>query len=442
MPVREIDAPPRVLRPTELQAALDATQRAAARLKTRSVDEVLAPLDRVIAAWQEPDSAWQQRAQAALPAATGFSPAMIRHGLPLLLAPLQSDAVRALLREELGDPRVLDAPHGGRRAVGPSLITHVLSGNIPGLAATPIVLSLAIKSAALIKAAAGDPTFPALFAASVREIDAELAECLVVTHWEGGDTAFESVAFGAADLVVASGSDAAIAAIAARAPRRFIGHGHKVSFAAIGRECLMDRDAAQRLARQLAYDISLWDQHGCLSPQLCYLEAGARLTPEEFARLLGTALDHFATELPPRTLSLEEKAAVLRFRQASEWQETHRLLVSTDSTAWTISVEPNAEFVPSCSHRCIRLKVVRRLADLATVLVPQRHHLEAAGLAVGAERVDDVTAMLAAAGVHRICALGMMQTPTLAWRQSGRLRVGEWVDWVGVEAVVGERAGA
>jgi hypothetical protein len=288
--VRDIDATPRALSPTELQVALDAARRAAARLKARSIDEVLVPLDRVIAAWLEPNSAWQQRAQAVLPAATGFSQAMIRHGLPLLLAPLRIDAVRGLLREELGDFRVLDAARGGRRAVGPSLIAHVLSGNIPGLAAAPIVLSLAVKSAALIKAAAGDPIFPALFAASLREIDAELAECLVVTRWDGGDAGFEGVAFAAADLVVASGSDAAIAAIAARVPRRFIGHGHKVSFAAIGRECLALPDAALRLARHLAYDMSLWDQHGCLSPQLCYVETGASVTPEDFAGLLGDAL--------------------------------------------------------------------------------------------------------------------------------------------------------
>lgn len=433
MAVADIAAPPRALDPCELQAALDAAQHAAARLKARSLDEILAPLDRVITGWLEPDSAWRQRAQTVLPAATGFSPAMICHGLPLLLAPLRSDGVRGLLCQELGDSRVLDTPHGGLRAVGPTLMAHVLSGNIPGLAAAPIVLSLAIKSATLIKAAAGDPVFPALFAASVRAIDAELAECLVVTRWDGGNAAFEDVAFAAADLVVASGSDAAITAIAARVPRRFIGHGHKVSFVAIGSECLAFPHVAERLARHLAYDVSLWDQHGCLSPQLCYVEGGVGVTLEEFARLLGDALDHFAQELPPRALSLEEKAAVLRFRQASEWQETHTLLASSDSTAWTISVEPNAAFVPSCLNRCIRLKLVDSLTDLATALAPHRRHLEAAGLAVGPERMDDVTAMLAAAGVHRICPVGTMQTPTLAWRQSGRPRVAEWVDWVGIE---------
>ena len=433
MAVHDTTAEPLELSPPELRGAIDAARLAAARLKGRPVEQVLAALDQVIVNWLQPDSEWRARAQQVLPATTGFSREMIHHGLPLVLEPLRGEAVRALIESELGDQRIVDAVHGGRRAVGPGLIAHVLSGNIPGLAAAPIVLSLALKSAVLIKSAAGDRAFPALFAASIRDVDPELAQCLVVTHWRGGEAAIEEVAFGAADLVVASGSDAAIAAIAGRVPGRFIGHGHKVSFAVIGRECLSDDAAAHDLARRLAYDVALWDQHGCLSPQLCYIESDGAVTPDQFAALLADALEHSARELPARTLSLDEKAAVLRFRQATEWCTTRTLLASDGSTDWTISIEPDAEFLPSCLNRCIRLKVIRSVTDLVAALAPHRHHLEAAGTAVGAERTAAITDMLATAGVHRICPLGTMQTPTLAWRQSGRPRVAEWVDWIGVE---------
>ena len=431
--VHDAAAEPLELSPPQLRGAIDTARLAAARLKGRPVEQVLAALDRVIVNWLQPDSEWRQQALQALPATTGFSREMIDHGLPLLLEPLRGEAVRALMESELGSHRVVDEVHGGRRAIGPGLIAHVLSGNIPGLAAAPIVLSLALKAAALIKSAAGDRAFPALFAASIRDADPELAECLVVTHWRGGDAPTEEVAFDAADLIVASGSDAAIAAIAERARSRFIGHGHKVSFAVIGRECLSDAAAAHDLALQLAYDVALWDQHGCLSPQLCYIEADDPVTPEHFAGLLADALAHFAEELPPKTLSLDEKAAVLRFRQATEWCTRHTLLASDKSTDWTISIEPDAEFLPSCLNRCIRLKVVRNLTDLVAALALHRHHLEAVGVAVGAERAAAITDMLATTGVHRLCPLGTMQTPTLAWRQSGRPRLAEWVEWIGVE---------
>lgn len=415
------------LNPGQLRAAIDVAQRAAARLRLRPVDAVLASIDRVIATWLEPDSAWRRRAEQALPGATGFSQPMIRHGLPLLLEPLRARAIGALLDDELGDRTILDARAQDCRAIGPALITHVLSGNIPGLAAAPIVLSLALKSAALVKSAAGDPVFPALFAASMREVDEELAQCLVVTHWRGGDTAIEEVAFSAADTVVASGSDASIAAIGSRVRGRFIGHGHKVSFAVIGAECLGDAAAAHDLAHRLAYDVSLWDQQGCLSPQLCYVEAGSSVTLEQFAGLLAEALASFALELPPRTLSIEEKAEILRFRQTTEWHGARTLRASAHSTDWTVSIEPDAEFLPSCLNRCIRLKVVGDVVALGAALAPHRPHLEAVGLAVGARRAVSISDVLTASGVHRICPIGTMQMPTLAWRQSGRPRVAEWV---------------
>ena len=437
--VHDTTAEPLELSPPELRVAIDAARLAAARLRGRPVEEVLAALDQVIVKWLQPDSEWRQRAQQVLPATTGFSPEMIHHGLPLLLEPLRAEAVRVLMESELGDQRVVDEVHVGRRAIGPGLIAHVLSGNIPGLAAAPIVLSLALKSAVLIKSATGDRRFPMLFAASIRDVDPELAQCLVVTHWRGGEAAMEEVAFSMADLVVASGSDAAIAAIAKRVPGRFIAHGHKVSFAVIGRECLGNAAAAHDLALRLAYDVALWDQHGCLSPQLCYIESDGTVTPDQFAALLADALANSARELPARTLSFDEKAAVLRFRQATEWCTTRTLLTSNESTDWTISIEPDAEFLPSCLNRCIRLKVIRSVTDLVTALAPHRHHLEAVGMAVGAERAAAITDMLVTTGVHRICPLGTMQTPTLAWRQGGRPRVAEWVEWVGVEPVEHER---
>jgi acyl-CoA reductase LuxC len=423
----------------QVRAALARVRdRACEHLRGRSVDDVLAVIDRVVANWLRPDYHLRRQAEQELPALTGFSPQMIRHGLPRLLAPLRATAVRMLLDAELGDHRVLDALHGAQRARGPGLILHVLSGNIPGLAAAPILLSLALKSAVAVKCAAGDPLFPCLFAASIAEVDAQLGQCVLAARWKGGDGAIEPEAFEAADLVVASGSDTAVAAIAARVSGRFIGYGHKISFAIIAHECLTGRRQAHDLAERLAYDVSLWDQQGCLSPQLCYIEADGGMTPMEFAQLLAERLSRSAHELPPRTLTFEEKADVLRFRQDAEWrQDGGALLTSANGTDWSVSIEPNAEFAPSALNRCIRLKVIGNLSELGGALVGHRRHLEAAGIAVGAARVAELVEGLAACGVHRICPIGMMQQPPLSWRQGGRPRVADWVEWTGADEGVG-----
>jgi hypothetical protein len=429
------------LTPAQLHDAIDAACAAGMRsLRARSVDEILQVLDRVAANWLRPDYHLRQAAEQLLPLATGYSPAMVHHGLPMLLLPLRAAPLQALLDAELGDRRGLDQVRGGRRVVGPRFSTHVVPGNIPGLSALPMLATLALKSAVLVKTAAGDPIMPGLLAASLAEEDEELGRCVLVANWQGGDRALEEVAFGYADVVLASGSDQAIAAIAGAVRRRFIGHGHRISFAAIGRERLRDGAAVQLLADRLAYDVSLWDQQGCLSPQLCYLETGGDIAPTHFAGLLAHALAEYARALPPRRLGLEEKAQVLRFRQEAEWRraggEGASVYASVDSAEWSISVEQDAEFLPSCLNRCIRLKVVESLEEIPDAVAAHRRHLEAAGVAVGGERLAAAVEMLAASGVHRVCPIGAMQQPPLSWPQGGRPRIGDWVEWMRVEGGV------
>jgi hypothetical protein len=401
-----------------------ALRLARARLRRRGIDDVLRALQRAHDDWTKTGSEQRRRAEELLPAVTGFSAAMVRHALPRLLDPLGSDAIRDLLAAELCSSK-------GRSPVVPGLLLHILSGNIPGLAAIPMHLSLALQSAAILKTASGDPLFAALWAQAIAAADPELGDCLAVTYWPGGDAATEGALFEAADVVVASGGDAAIEGIAARVRSRFVGYGHKISFAVMGKECL-DGDAPE-LARRLAYDVSLWDQHGCLSPQVCYIEAGGRVTPREFGEMLAQWLDHYAAELPPRLLTLDEKAAVLRFREEAEWSADASMLSSRDSSAWTVAIERTARFRPTCLNRCVRLLHVGELDEIAPALRGHRRHLEAAGVAVGARRHRQLSQALGEAGVHRVCAIGRMQQPALSWCPGGRPRVGDWVEWMQIE---------
>jgi len=408
---------------TELQQLAAALKAARERvLRRRSVDDVLRVLGAVVERWLDRDSPWRRRAEAELPAASGFSAAMIRHGLPLLLEPLGAVAVGRLLDEELGG-RGRIAELGGT-----PLIVHVLSGNIPALGASPIVLSLAIASAALVKTGHGDPVFPPLFVASIAEVDADLAECVAAVYWTGGRLDVEAAAFDAADLVVASGSDATVADIERRTSGRFVGHGHRVSFAAIARESL---DDAAAVAHRLAYDATLWDQQGCLSPQLAYVERGGARRVEEFAAEVGRQLERLAGELPPRRSSLEEQAALQRFREEAEWRgvrgEEIAVFRSPGGLRWTVVYDGTPAFLPTPLNRTLWIKPVADLNEISAVLAPVRRYLEAAGVAAAPRRYDELGGILAAAGVHRVCPLGEMQRPDLTWRPGGRPRVREWM---------------
>jgi hypothetical protein len=408
--------------PEEIERVRRALVSARKRLLQRPIREILSSIAESIEHWFSPDSPYRSRAEAELCATSGFSPEMIRRGFPTLLAPLRGDAIGVLLDAELGGRDLLD------RHAGPALILHIMPGNLPALAAVPIALSLAIRSAALVKTSRTDRCFPLLFIDSIRQHDGDLAESAASLYWTGGRLDLESHAFAAADLVVASGSDHTLADIARRVPGRFIGHGHRISFAAVAREALHEPG---EVARLLADDVSLWDQQGCLSPQLVYVERGGRTSAEKFAALLAGELERLSDELPMRTLSLEEQAAVQRFRQEAEWREVRgeevALLASPAGLRWTVIYDASPAFSPTPLNRCMWVKPVHALDELPALLSPVGRYLEAAGLAAGAQRRSALSRMLSSCGLHRICDVGEMQRPDLTWRPGGRPRVAEWI---------------
>lgn len=428
--------------PTELQNLID--QLLAARrsgLAQRSVSSLLSSLGRTIQLWLDPSSNERREAEAKLPAETGLSPAMIHHTLPLVFQAYQAEYLENLLRDELGDPNALDAfipSQGGfRRAYGPTLVTQVLAGNLPGAGLDGVIFALLLKSATLVKTSSSAPLLPTLFARSLARIDPDLGACLAVVHWPGGNTAVEEVAFRRAEVVLASGAEDSLTAIRTQVRGKFIGYGHKVSFSVIGRDILTDARTAKELARRAAYDVVLFDQQGCLSPQVLYVEAGGTVTPAEFAAFLAHALAQWHTVLPRGHIPPETRVAIRRARDEAEWRALAGkevvLHTSAAGTDWSVIYDADPTFAPSVLHRTVHVKPLSALAQLDSLLAYWRPYLEAAGLAVGSARLLEAADVLGNAGVSRICPIGTLQTPPLGWRHGGRPRLADLVRWVDVE---------
>lgn len=428
-----------VLAPDELNHTLDHILAARAKgLAQRPVGSLLSAIDRVAQLWLDPVSPERKEAEATLPAITGLSPQMVCRTLPAVLQPYQRGRLERFLREELGDPGCLDGflPYWGgkRRAFGPRLVTQVLAGNIPGVGIESLVLALLTKSAVLVKTASQEPLFPALFARSLARVDPELGECLLVVNWRGGERMLEEAAFSRAEVVVAYGTDESLSEIRRRASGRFLGYGHKMSFGFIGREAL---DRVQVVAFRAAYDAALFDQQGCLSPQLFYVERGGRVTPEEFAQALADALAELQKTLPRGRISPAESTAIQRARDEAEWQAIAGkrvvLHASPRGTDWTVIYEEDPAFLSSPLNRTVRVKPLDDLRQLAELLRPWQAYLEAAGITVTSERLAAVAEVLGEAGVSRICPVGKLQEPYLDWHHGGRLCLRELVRWVSVE---------
>jgi hypothetical protein len=427
--------PVSALSTTELQRIIDRLRIAHAQtLVHLPLEEILTSIDQVVARLLDPASPARQEAEAYLPEETGLSPAMIRHTLPLIFHDYRAEKLAALLDEELGDRRCLDAfvAQGGktRRAYGPVLTAHVLAGNLPGAGLDGVIFSLLVKSAVLAKTSSSSAFLPTFFARTLAEVHPALGACLAVTTWPGGSVSLEELAFSQAEVVVASGNDDSLCAIRRRVHGRFLGYGHKISFSLIDKGSLTD---AQPLARRVAYDVALFDQQGCLSPQLLYVEAGGAVSPQQFAALLAAELAAWQTTLPRGRVSAEASTAIRRARDEAEWQALAGkdvvLYASAAGTDWTVIYDADPTFLPSPLFRTIRVKAVPSLLQLSDILTPWRSYLEAVGVALTPERLPIVTELLGKAGVSRICPLGAMQTPPLSWRHGGRPRLADLVRW-------------
>ncbi|MEA2624075.1 MAG: hypothetical protein QOD06_120 [Candidatus Binatota bacterium] len=351
----------------------------------------------------DPTDPLRRRTEEDLPRATGFSPRMIREALWRIFAPITASELSALAAELQGEPvRVL---------------AIVSAGNVPGVALPKTVLALTAGAACLVKAASREPVLPVLFAEALADVDPVLARSLAVLWWPGGTAAVERE-LAAADSLVAYGSDDALGALAAFAPPRFVGHGHRLSIACVR---LGDDAPVDELARAAALDVALYDQLGCLSPQCLYVE-GRPADREQLVARLAAALQELSETLPRGSIPAEASTAIRRLRDEYEWREISGEAVrgrrSAHGTDWTILVDPDPHFRSTPLYRTVFVRPLESIAALRESLGRADALVESIGIGPWSE--DAARRIASAMHAPRIAPLGAMQSPDLRWRQGGR----------------------
>ena len=449
------DLPPEaVLSPTVIMAACDTLKRNREKyLRLRSTDEIIQILCEVAAEWLRPENQFRRLALESAPA-TGFSRETLVRGLDGFFRQFTPENFRRLFAQEFGDASSVtgddwqaasDAAGPGRSAGsprhfwrGPKCLVHVAAGNLPNPALMSLTLGLLTRSAQFMKCASGASLLPRLFAHSLYELDRKLGACLEIAEWRGGRRELESVLFYEADCLTATGSDETLTAVRAQLPThvRFLGYGHRVSFGFITREVLCAEGIAAVVARAVD-DVVAWDQHGCLSPHVIYVEERGTVESDEFAGLLAVELAKREASEPRAKISTDAAAVIASRRATYEALAAHRgdikIWSSQGSTAWTVVFEHDVRFQFSCLNRFIYVKPV---PDLMAVMqgVDEIHGMvSTVGIAAPREKAKELARQFARWGATRICPLGQMQNPPLTWRHDGRPALGDLVTWTDFE---------
>lgn len=412
----------------------------------RSTQALVEILCGVAENWLQPEYPFRKLVLGNGPPATGFSRGTLTNGLDSFFKQFTPENFNALLIQELGHARRLDDIVSniaeekfsrGATARGPELLAHITAGNIPNPTLMSIALGVLTRSAQVVKCASGASFLPRLFAHSLYDAEPKVGACLEIAEWRGGRSDIEKVLFEEADCVTATGSDEALAAIRRNIPSRtrFLDYGHRVSFAYVASDALSGFQAKKTVTRAAA-DIVAWNQLGCLSPHVVYVEHGGGVAAEHFAEMLAEELTKLEETEPRGEVAAEAAATIASRRAFYEVRAAHspdtRFWRSENSTAWTVVYEADARFQLSCLNRFIYVKGV---SDLKTALENAdavRGKVSTVGVGASDEKTRELAGQLAAWGATRICALGQMQNPPLTWRHDGRPALGDlvtWVDW-------------
>ncbi|MBN1659052.1 MAG: hypothetical protein JXA93_11645 [Anaerolineae bacterium] len=344
----------------------------------------------------------------------------------------------------------------------PERVIGYAAGNVPGTALLITFLALSTTLSAggppplvVVKNSRREPILAPLLLEALEAVDPDLASTTALLIWDYADGVVQDRVLRAADLVIAAAGDDTIAQIGAslaraagsRAPgaraAHFHQHGHKVSFSAVGRDVLgrgqtLDPEGTPLVdvvSLLAALDSVFWDQHGCLSSRIHFVEEGsaATHTPLEYAERLVRQLGLLAPALPrgawPRRrlhdrfdrYKLLEQAGQVRVLSA--YDDPFVVILDRrplDAQGFTAQVN-------ECEGRVI---VVRPVADLMEV--PERYlkmvppgHLQSLSVAVG-RAGEDVTARFlrfaeacGARGVTAIRTVGRGAFPQIAYSWDG-----------------------
>ncbi len=398
----------------EIRESLAELREAGRHLRRRRAIETVNALGQVLELWRDPGSPPRDALAKQLPEVAGFTEPVVREGLALGVADWTREALQALVAAELGGPAALDglAP---RSVSGFDVTAVVLAGSLPTPTLLAILAPLVLRSPVLVKPASRDPLTAEVVRRSLAMVEPELADCVAIAPFDRDDAACVE-ALAEADCVVASGSDETIAALAAQvAPsRRFVGYGHRLSVAALGPDARSAEDVDRAMA-DLALDVALWDQQGCLSPVALWVVGDAGAT-QRAAESLAARLDEREARLPRGAVADETRARIAQERDEAEMRAAAGEGVAVhagEGTRWTVVVEADARPRPAPLGRFVRVHPVADLGALHRALSPLAPHLAGVGVA-------GFAAPPRVAGASRICPLGSLQAPPLAWCRDGR----------------------
>lgn len=359
---------------------------------------------------------------------TTLSPGMLRWGFQDTLSRWTQDALMTVVHNELGRPAALDDRSAPSRAVALRRCTQVLARTVPPAGMQSVMWAWLVGSAVWVRPAHDQRRLWRVWLQALRTLAPELAALTAVFEFDAADLDARQTLTRLSDLIVVHGSDATIEVWrGGSSSPPVVGYGHRLSAAFVSADALAKVDDRRTALRGIAEDLCAWDQTGCLSPVVLFVEQPAVWTMRQVAEaLVNDHLPEVAARWPPGAWSVDVLAERTHTLRSQLFAASHHgghgadLLVYDEATPLR----------PGCLHRVLPIQPVRDTSHVIELLSAWRPHLQAlaiAGPEAMRQRLGDA---LVHAGLNRVCRPGQLQRPPLGWRHDGVGTVAPLVRWL------------
>ena len=317
---------------------------------------------------------------------TRFSRPVLREGWRNLFSQITESRMQRWVRE------VKEERGTGKY---PELIGLFAPGNVPGVAVIPLVQLSLLGIPVIIKSSSNEPFLVPFLLRELAQIDATVAGRVAALHWSRQEETITEAFTSTVARVVAFGHDETLEDLRPVGTSAFDGFGDKFGASILNPNCVAQDDL-----QQVAHDIAMFDQKGCMAPQFIFLLTDNWQTTEYFCKRLAQVMAETERRLPAGHWRENDIAALQQWRGAMEARQAeadplcyHR----APKLSWTVAGANSFDLHERVALRFARVWRVDNIQAVFRMLFPVASSLQAVCLLLEEEEMEQAQELFAGA---------------------------------------------
>ncbi len=290
-------------------------------------------------------------------------------------------------------------------------VAIVAAGNIPGVAVAPAVLLAAAGLPVVVKLARTEQWVLPWLLDCFHRRHPDLPTGIYADYWPADSEAIYQL-LQTAERIIAFGHTQTIRQLQEHHPGKVLGFGHKFTIAYVAPAAF-----TPQAAKELAKDIVLYNQSGCLSVQAVFVQGDAG-TAERVAAVLGNELDRLVNHLGGLALP---PAAIMKRHALRDTLDLLGLKCWHGAKLeWLVTLVPEFSLERLLGGNVVQVIPVHSAEEAFQALNPFRKAVQGCALCVEAGRFAQLSSKWRAFGCSYVSLPGTMQCPPLDWPNENR----------------------